>query len=159
MIHYSVNLIGNPRDPSQPKKAHARVQVNDVFDLQQFAEYIAKHNSKYNEGDIYAVLDTVGRHVRELVLMGYKVNLGKLGSFYPTVTSDGADSIRDFSVENIRGLHTKWESSKELRNMINDANFEQVITHAMNRKLLQMQNMLDREQEQAQELPPTSSNG
>ncbi len=148
MIHYSVNLIGDPRDPSKPKKAHARVQVNETLDVQQLAEHIAKHNSKYNEGDIYAVLDAVGRHVKELVLMGYKVNVGKLGAFYPAISSDGADSIGAFSVDNIRSLHAKWEPSKELAEMKEAARFEQVVTHASHRAMMKEQSRRERERQQ-----------
>ncbi len=140
MIRYSVTLIGNPRDPSQPKKAHARVQTNTHYSLHELADHIAKHNSKYTRGDIYAVLEAVARHVKELVLMGNKVSLGDLGAFYPTINSSGADSLANFGPENIRSLRVKWDPPKEFEDLKEEATFERVTKLATRRQLLRDEN-------------------
>ncbi len=139
MIHYSVSLIGNPRDPSKPKKALARAQLNKSYTVHEFAEHIANHNSKYDRGDIYAVLETVARHLRELLQHGNKVSLGSLGSFYPSLNSDCANSIAEFSNDNIRGLRAIWEMPKQFADMKEGATFCKVITREMNNKALHLE--------------------
>ncbi len=152
MIQYSVTLIGNPRDPSQPKKAHARIQASDHYDVQRFAEYIASHNSKYSRGDIYAVLDTVARHVKELVQQGNKVSLGDLGAFYPTVNSEPADSIGEFTPNHIRSLRVKWEPPKAFENLLEGIEFHRVVSCRKRKELLKAEN------EHRAEEQPTESN-
>ncbi len=152
MIPYSVNLIGNPRDPSQPKKAYARVQINKTYDVQEFAAYIARHNSKYDQGDIYAVLETVSRHLRYLLQNGNKVSLGNLGSFYPSISSEGANSLGEFSENNIRNLRTNWEPPQHLANMMEGATFSQVLTRDMNTKIMKLSAQVDSTEQLAEQI-------
>ncbi len=140
MIDYSVSLIGNPRDPSQPKKAYARAQHADNFDVQRFASYVASHNNKYSRGDIYAVLETVARHVKELVQNGHKVSLGDLGAFYPALTSDAAPSVGEFTPDLIRSVRVKWEPSKEFENLSQHVEFRRVVSRRKRVQLLREEN-------------------
>ncbi len=117
-------------DLSQPKKAYGRVQLNEVINLDRFAEHIATHGSKYDRGDIYAVLVTAGRCLRELVLQGNKVNLGDFGAFYPSISCHGADSLESFTAIHIKGLTMNWDKPAKLENMLADATFQQVSSRA-----------------------------
>ncbi len=130
MINYSVSLRGNPMDLSQPKKAYGRVQLTKVMSLDQFAEHIATHGCKYDRGDIYAVLVSAGRCLRELVLQGCKVSLGDLGSFYPSLSSNGADSMEAFTAAHIKCLSMNWDKPLKLEDMTADAEFVQVSSRA-----------------------------
>ncbi len=52
MITYSVSLKTNPADPTQPKKAYGRVQINEVMEQHPFSHHMATHNNKYSCGNI-----------------------------------------------------------------------------------------------------------
>ncbi len=123
-------MRGNPLDLSQPKKAYGRVQLAKVMDIDEFAEHIATHGCKYDRGDIYAVLVSAGRCLRELVLQGNKVSLGDLGSFYPTLSCDGAESMEAFSAANIKSVTMNWDKPLKMENMLSDAEFVQVSSRA-----------------------------
>ncbi len=130
MINYSISMQGNPADKTKPKKAHARVQLSGVMTLDQVAQHIASHGSKYDRGDIYAVLVSAGRCMRELVLQGYKVSLGDLGAFYPSVKSHGADSAETFTAAHIKQLTMNWDKPDNMVDMAADATFQQVSSRA-----------------------------
>ncbi len=100
--------------PEEAKKYYGRVQFTDTFTLEQFAEHVAAHNSKYDEGDIFIVMRTAVECLEELVKLGYKVSLGKLGAFYPSVSSIGAATYEEFTGDNIRALSVNWDRPKRL---------------------------------------------
>lgn len=128
MIQYSVNLMGSPNDPSKPKKAYARAQMANNYTLKQLCAHVERHNNKYDRGDIYAVIVHTVRCVIELVQEGNKVSIGDLGAFYPSITSNGADTIDAFTEDNITGLTIKWDRPSSMDNIIEDAHFQKVLT-------------------------------
>ncbi len=140
MITYSVSYKTNPAEPTQPKKAYGRVQINETMDLHRFSDHIASHNNKYSRGDIYAVLETAVRCMSELVQMGYKISLGDLGSFYPSISCEGADSIAEFTTDNIRSLSMNWDRPAALDNMKEGATFYRVPTRAVRVASLKAEN-------------------
>ncbi len=130
MIYYSVSLRVNPQDRTQPKKAYGRVQIAGVMSRDEFARHIATHGSKYDRGDIYAVLVTAGRCLRELVLQGHKVSLGDLGAFSPTIKSGSADSVEEYTAACIKGVTIAWDKPANMENMAGEATFQQVSSRA-----------------------------
>lgn len=67
--------------------------------------------------------------LRELLLEGYKISLGDLGSFYLSLSSDGADSAEEFNpLYNIRNVNVRWDRGKNFSDLKQDAEFEYVMT-------------------------------
>ena len=130
MIDYSTSMYPNNMKPNAAPKAYARAQVRNVMELENLAEHISSHNSKYNAGDIYAVLVEMVQCTREFLLDGNKVHLGKLGYFSPAIRSIGADSIAEFSANNIRSLTVHWSKGPSFVNLKDDAEFNFVPTRA-----------------------------
>ena len=130
MIDYSVSMFPVTIKGTETEKAYARTQIRDVADLPELAEHISSHNSKYNEGDVYAVLVEMVQCTREFLLDGRKVCFGKLGAFTPVVRSRGADTIADFSTNNIIALTVRWDKGAMFVDLKNDAEFNFVPTRA-----------------------------
>lgn len=139
MIQYSVVMLGNPTDETQPKKAYARAQIADVMDLDAFAAHISDHNSVYDRGDVYAVLIKAVKCLKELVLDGKKVCLGDLGSFSISLASKGAANSGEFGSDNITMVTMCWDKGAVLKNMVKDAVFKQVSTRAAQAAALKAQ--------------------
>ncbi len=131
MVNYSMTKLGNPGKPAEAKKYYGRVQFTDTMDLTQFSQHIAHHSSKYNEGDIYAVLCSAVDCLEELVKLGYKVSFGKLGSFYPSMSSEGAASIDEFTTDNIKSLSVNWDRPKRLDDIKEGVSFNKVFSRAL----------------------------
>ncbi len=146
MINISLSKLRNPMKPEEARKYYARVQFTDTFSLEQFAAHVAAHNSKYDEGDIYLVMRTAVQCLEELVKLGYKVSLGKLGAFYPSVSSTGAASRAEFTEDNIRSLSVNWDRPKQLDNIKEGVSFNKVLSRSLQAAL--MKNLADNDTEE-----------
>lgn len=127
-INYSVTLRKNPMNKEAAPKAYGTAQVTDSISLSQFAAHISEHHSKYGKGDIYAVLIEMVICMREQLLLGNSISLGDMGSFRATIATAGADSIGDFTENNIRKVNVVWTKGTSFQNLRKDASFHQTLT-------------------------------
>ena len=131
-INYSLALRSNPSDLDATPKYHATPQVTDVLDINQFAQHIADHGCVYSRADIQAILTMAVDCIHELILKGYKVTLGDLGSFWVGLKSKGTIKAADFVAEsNIRGVKITYRAGKVFANMREEAKFNQVPSRAI----------------------------
>ena len=107
-------------------KYYATIQSNGTVNLSQLAEHMVEHGSKYDEGDILAILTNCVACVKEMLLMGYKVEFGKLGTFSNSIKSTGADSASNFTANNITRLRARFTPGEDLKNYVEVAQFEYV---------------------------------
>ena len=90
-----------------------------------------------HEGDIQAVTTILANAVIEQLKMGNQVELGKLGKFYVTLDSKGADTPDDFDPnQHIKGLRPKWSPGKEFSNLRDGVSFEQAVDRRTTRRCL-----------------------
>ncbi len=127
-IQYSTALMANPMRPEEPKKAYANLQLTGIVDINELAAHITSHNSVFSKGTIVGILTELCVCMRELILQGYKVELGDIGTFAPSISSDGADSLEKFSASNIRDMNINFNVGKAFDNLRRDAEFEKTTT-------------------------------
>ena len=125
MIRYSISL---KEPPSGDPGYYANLQYTDRMDLNEFAQHIADHGCTYDKADIAAVLTKAVACVRELILEGYRITLGDLGTFYPSIKCEPADSAEEFTATNITDLKIKLTPGEEFQNLRDDATFTYVLT-------------------------------
>ena len=123
-IQYSVAMMKNPMSENDPKKAYANLQQTGVVDIDELADHINDHNSVFSKGTIVGILTELGVCMRELILQGYKVCLGTIGKFAPSITSKGASTVKDFTAENIEKMGVNYTPGKSFDNPRRDAQFE-----------------------------------
>lgn len=132
MINYSLSLRGNPADTDAEKKYYATAQVTEVYNLEQFAQHIADHGCVYSRADITAILTMAVDCIYELILKGYKVTLGDLGSFWVNLKSRGEAVAADFiAANNIKKAAVKYIRGKKFDSLIKDAEWNQVPSRAI----------------------------
>lgn len=128
-INYSLTLrSSNPLRDDAPRLVYAQAQYANLMTLEQLAEHIAHHGSNFSRGTIAAVLMEAVDCLREQLLLGNKVQLGDMGSFYCTLRSDGAATATDYSAERIRSVRVNWEPSAHFRDLRKEATFRYVTT-------------------------------
>ena len=127
-VKYSVNLMMNTMTKDEPAKAYARLQYNDVVSTKKFVNHISEHNGVFSKGTVKGVITDLVSCLREMLVSGNKVVLEGLGSFSPTLSSKGADSVVAFTAANITGMNIVFTPAEELQNLLDDATFEQVTT-------------------------------
>ena len=125
MIDYSVYMMRNPLKPELPEKAYAKNQVSEIWPLEKFAKHIADHNGVYSRGTVKGVLSDSCECLVEQLLNGKKVELGELGTFGISLSSEGAPSVKEFSAKN-----SLFSPGPDFENLINRAEFNLVASRA-----------------------------
>ena len=137
MIDYSVAARRNPMEKGTPPKYYACAQTNKVVSLEEFARHIATHGCVYKRADIAAVLTMAVDCLREMLLNGYKIELGDMGSFYVSFSSEGTVTAKDFNpIHNIKAVNVNWERGVEFLDLKESAEFRQVSIRAVQKKVM-----------------------
>ena len=138
MIDYSVSARPNPMEKDAPARYYAFAQSNQVMNLDQFAKHIATHGCVYKRADISAVLTMAVDCLREMLLNGTKVQLGDLGNFYISFSSEGATTADEFNpLIHIKSVNVNWERGIGFLNLKEEAEFNQVAIRSVQKKVLQ----------------------
>ena len=130
MIDFSVYRMRNPLHPELPEKAYAKNQVSEIWTLEKFAKHIADHNGVYSRGTVKGVLSDSCECLEEQLLNGNKVELGELGSFLSSLSCEGAASVKEFTVKNIKAVNILFAPGPDFENLINRAEFNLVAGRA-----------------------------
>ena len=137
MIDYSVAARRNPMVKGTPPKYYACAQTNKVVSLEEFARHIATHGCVYKRADISAVLTMAVDCLREMLLNGYKIELGDMGSFYISFSSEGTLTAKDFNpVHHIKAVNVNWERGVEFFNLKESAEFRLVSIRSVQKKVM-----------------------
>ena len=123
MIEYSVFMTTNHLSKDEGAKAYAAAQIREKLGTDKFVAHVARHNSVFSKGTIKGVLADVACCLREQLLNGNKVQLEGLGTFGFTISSQGAESLNEFTAANIKKINVIFTPDSELENLIDDAVF------------------------------------
>ena len=126
MIDYSVYMMGNPIKPEEAPKAYAKNQVSEVWTIEKFARHISEHNGVYSRGTVKGVISDMCECIVEQLLNGNKIQLGELGTFGISISSNGAESVEKFSSKNIKEVNILFTPGEDFENLVSRAEFNQV---------------------------------
>ena len=126
-IRYSVGNFKAVMGKNTGKVMYAPVlQLNDTIDLPELAQHMSDHDSKYNEGDIYAVLVQAVKCIKEFATQGVAVQLGDLGRFTPKLKSTAQLSAEDATAATITKVTLRWSAGERTKNFRSECEFENV---------------------------------
>ena len=117
MIDYSVYMMTPTFSRDETPKAYAKNQVSEIWTLEKFAKHIADHNGVYSRGTVKGVISDM-------------IQLGELGTFGISISSEGAESIDKFTAKNIKAVNILFDPGKDFENMIDRADFNPVASRA-----------------------------
>lgn len=126
MIDYSVYMLPNPVKPEKGKKAYAKPQMRELMSFSKFVEHIASHNGVFSRGTVRGVIVDMCECLVEMLLEGKKVQMGELGNFWISLSSEGADKLEDFSASNIKAVNIVFTPGTDFENLLNRAQFNPV---------------------------------
>ena len=127
MVNYSIAMLGNPAKQEEPKKAYGVAQYAEKMTLEQFSEHISDHNSVYDAEDVQAILGKAVKCLREMLLAGKKVELGKLGEFYLTLRGKGAETAAKYNPDtHVEKVNVVWTPGKSFENLKDETTFNLV---------------------------------
>lgn len=64
--------------------------------------------------------------IREQLLLGNRVNLGELGTFYVTLDAHASNNAEEFTTSSIKDVKVRWAPSDRFKSLINEATFTYV---------------------------------
>jgi predicted histone-like DNA-binding protein len=113
----------NPQKPTEAGKLYA-APVNDgkVSQKEIAAEIVGL--SSLARGDVNNVIDSVIDIVPKYLKMGKSVNLGDLGTFRLSFSSQGVENAETFNINLIEGVKVIFTPSSELKSALEKITFE-----------------------------------
>lgn len=101
--------------------------VTELLEFDEFIQHMANHHCVFGESTIRGVLIEMQVCLRELLLEGKAVRLDDLGIFRIGLETTGADTAREFTVDNIGAVHLNLYLGKRFRakQLYNDAKFRE----------------------------------
>ncbi len=135
-INYSIGQrLSNP-SKSKKKKVYALAQHKRILSLSELAQHIAQHGSVFDRSVIEGVLIKMVDCMRDQMLEGNGIQLGDMGTFYLSLSSNPTELAADFTVRNITDVKVRWTPGPAFRNMMQDARFREVNTRKTQKALV-----------------------
>lgn len=129
MIPYSVSQKHH-RIGDEPHKFYATARTTRTIGIEEIADHIVSHGSVYGKGDFLAMAEALADAARELLLMGYRVKLGRIGTIYPKLKSEGTENRADFTNSLIADVQVGMLPGEAFDGLMADAQFGRVPTLA-----------------------------
>ncbi len=120
------NLIerGEPGVTGGGTKKWYAVATNDgELTVDDLTKQIEKF-SALSEADIRGVIIALENVIQDNLANGKIIRLDKLGSFYPTLSSKGADTEEDFDTSYIRGASVRFRAGTRISNALKTTTFK-----------------------------------
>ena len=125
MINYSlVKRYAKVGDETSVLLTYGTAQTVKTMTLYEFAKHIAEHGSVYGRSDVQAILTMAVDCLREMLLSGYKVNLGDLGDFSVSLRGKGVADANNYNPSvQVKKIRVNWSPGNLFRNLADDAEY------------------------------------
>lgn len=107
----------NPRLPDDPLKFYSSAVHERKIELDELATSVSERCS-LRRSDVHGVLIALMDIIPDQMSKGAIVNLGKLGSFYVSVKSEGTDTEAEQTSSMITGMKIQYRPTKELKKQL-----------------------------------------
>lgn len=107
----------NPSVPEDPPKFYASALHERKIELDELATSVADRCS-LRRSDVHGVLIALMDIIPAELANGAIVNLGKLGSFFVSVKSEGAETADDLTSSMVTGTKIQYRPTKELKKQL-----------------------------------------
>ncbi len=124
-VKYSVVKRKNPRKMEDPAKYYAHAQAYGEMDFDALCEEV-DGRCTVTRADISAVIDSVLVSMKQSLAKGQIVRLGTFGSFQIGLSSNGADTEKEFASGMIRSSKIAFRPGKMLLNTLKVLDYTQV---------------------------------
>ncbi len=105
----------NPGNLSAPKQYYAFLDKGDEVTFDELIDFTGKL-SGINEPYIVAVMRTFEKVIIEQLSHGRYVHLGRIGTLYLSLLSEGVEKVEDLSAKNIKFIKIRFKPGKVLKN-------------------------------------------
>lgn len=125
-INYKIVKQGNtPLTDPDREYYTARVCSRSKISLKKIAERISQRCT-LSKADIYGTLVELTTIIPECLLENQSVELGSLGTFSCSISSQSEASPEEVTWRSIKGLKVQFRAGKELKEELRDVQFKRV---------------------------------
>lgn len=124
-------VVNNRKNSATKGKVYGRAVVNDVIHTKKLAEKIGKRCT-VTEPDILAVINALETEIADNLAQGNRIVLDGFGSFKVGLSTAPADTAKQFTANNIKGMHVIFapaievESGKRIKAMLRGVKAEEM---------------------------------
>lgn len=112
MITYKV--VEKKKPGTQDFKYYGQIATVKPMGIRELCKKVA-HATTATPSDVKAVIDALEYEIVEAIKDGKSVRLGTLGSFRPTISSEGADSADGWSVNMFKSVNVRFTQGAEMK--------------------------------------------
>ena len=113
----------NPQNPNAKGKLYASPAPEGRVTQNELKKEIVQLSS-LSKGDVSNVIESFIDVIPKYLLMGKSVSLGELGTLRLSFSSEGVESVEEFTVSKISGVRVLFTPSPSLRKSLTDITFE-----------------------------------
>ncbi len=124
-VKYSLAFLRNPLKQDEMARYYAKAQSSGNLSIEKICKIIS-HSGTAIRGDILAVSDGLIHEMIEGLSEGMVVELGDFGHFQVQVSSNGADTKKEFNSGNIRKGKIQFRPGPLLKEMLKTLEYEKV---------------------------------
>jgi predicted histone-like DNA-binding protein len=125
MIDFKSVACPDLKNPEAPNKYRASITNSKEIGVEKISSMIS-NSCTLNKTDVLAVLSSLSLIVPEMLSLGHTVNLGNLGSFQLTLSSDTKDKAEDISVDAIKNARIRFRPGVSMKRNLGELNFRKV---------------------------------
>ncbi len=103
----------NPQDTKAPRKYYAQIVSDGEVTIDELVKEIEKF-SALSEPDIRGVIIAFENVMQDKLAAGKTVRMDKLGSFYPTLSSNGEEKAEKVDVHSIKSVGINYRPGKRI---------------------------------------------
>lgn len=107
------------------KKFYANIQFEGETTIDELVKEIEKFSS-LSEPDIRGVIIALENVIQDKLANSRIVRLDKLGSFYPSISSTGADKAEDVTSKSIKSVNVNYRAGARIINALETGGFKKV---------------------------------
>ena len=122
-MRYKLVERRNPTEPAAQKKLYATPVYSGKVMKKQIADDLVLISS-LSRGDISSVIENLLDSIPKYLLSGYSVQLGDLGTFRISFSSEGADDANSFNVGMVRGKKILFTAGSAFKKILSELQFE-----------------------------------
>ena len=126
MLKYNIIQRRDPRDQSAAPKFYASLKRVQTIDMEYIANELAE-KSAISKGDVMSIVTNLIDLIPKELSMGRTVNLGKLGTFWLNINSNGFESEEEVNPDvAIKKVNIRFRPSTVLKKLIGGLKFDRL---------------------------------
>ena len=124
MITYKI--VEKKKPGTQDFKYYGQIATVKPMGIRELCKKVA-HATTATPSDVKAVIDAMEYEIIEAIKDGKSVRLGTLGSFRPTIKSEGAESAATWATNMIKSVNVRFTQGSEMKRALHIGNGSEVI--------------------------------